>query len=241
MRLPLAAFAFALSAVPAAAGDAATLAILGFSDSGHVFAFEEYGVQDGSGFPYANRYYINTAHDLFLPNTPIRVRIDDENATVATARAEAKRRGERFVRDSELAAHRGYTAGSNSLGEQSADFQRIVTFPRPVFPAIDEPLEFRVDTVPVPVPERCQNLGDVVGLKVLRLRAEDGAPTEVLHVDRDRIPVSRGCPTGYRIVAVQTAYPEAGDAVFALVIAVEKVGFEGPDFRYIAVTGRVDG
>jgi hypothetical protein len=40
----------------AQAGDAAKLDILGFSKDGGVFAFEEYGVQDGSGFPYANRF-----------------------------------------------------------------------------------------------------------------------------------------------------------------------------------------
>ena len=48
-------------AASARAGDVAELEILGFSDDGGVFAFEEYGVQDGSGFPYANRYYIDTA------------------------------------------------------------------------------------------------------------------------------------------------------------------------------------
>jgi predicted secreted protein len=36
---------------PALAGDTAELNILGFSADGNVFAFEEYGVQDGSGFP----------------------------------------------------------------------------------------------------------------------------------------------------------------------------------------------
>jgi len=48
------------------AGDAATLNILGFSSDGSVFAFEEYGVQDGSGFPYANRFYIDTETDTFM-------------------------------------------------------------------------------------------------------------------------------------------------------------------------------
>ncbi|TIL61031.1 MAG: hypothetical protein E5Y89_28055, partial [Mesorhizobium sp.] len=40
----------------AGAGDVAELEILGFSKDGGVFAFEEYGVQDGSGYPYASRY-----------------------------------------------------------------------------------------------------------------------------------------------------------------------------------------
>jgi len=57
---------------PALAGDTAEINVLGFSADGSIFAFEEYGVQDGSGFPYANRFYIDTASDKFLPGTPVR-------------------------------------------------------------------------------------------------------------------------------------------------------------------------
>ncbi|RUV10776.1 DUF2259 domain-containing protein, partial [Mesorhizobium sp. M5C.F.Ca.IN.020.32.2.1] len=45
------------TSLDAQAGDVAELEILGFTSDGGAFAFEEYGVQDGSGFPYANRYY----------------------------------------------------------------------------------------------------------------------------------------------------------------------------------------
>ena len=40
------------------AGDVSALQILGFTPDGGVFAFEDYGIQDGSGFPYASRFYI---------------------------------------------------------------------------------------------------------------------------------------------------------------------------------------
>ena len=79
MRPPSALLAAALLATlpvaPGFAGDAAQLEILGFSKDGGVFAFEEYGVQDGSGFPYANRYYIDTTTDTFVKGTPVRVRL----------------------------------------------------------------------------------------------------------------------------------------------------------------------
>lgn len=223
---------------PAIAGDAAELNVLGFSQNGRVFAFEEFGVQDGSGFPYAHRFYIDTSTDKFLSGTPVRVRIEDENASVSTARAEAKRKGERVIPDAVLAANRGQTVGANALGELNADKGRIVVNPRPVFPPIDDPLEFRVEAMSVEVPARCRDFIDIVGLRVLRLRALDGAPTEALHID-GAIPLSRGCPTGYGVAAVQTAYPASGEPVFALVIAVERIGFEGPDHRYIALTGRI--
>ena len=50
----------ALSSGTALAGDFANLNVLGFSSDGNIFAFEQYGVQDGSGFPYADRFYIDT-------------------------------------------------------------------------------------------------------------------------------------------------------------------------------------
>src|SRR5690606_36811639 len=54
----LAALASILSQfTPAFAGDTASLDVLGYSPDGKVFAFEEYGIADGSGFPYSNIYF----------------------------------------------------------------------------------------------------------------------------------------------------------------------------------------
>jgi predicted secreted protein len=62
----------------AIAGDTASLNVLGYSSDGKVFAFEEYGISDGSGFPYSNIFFIDIEKDAFLPGTPIRTRVDDE-------------------------------------------------------------------------------------------------------------------------------------------------------------------
>lgn len=56
----------------ASAGDYAAFQPIGFSSDGYVFAFEEYGVQDGSGFPYSTIYVIDTRNDTFLPGAPVR-------------------------------------------------------------------------------------------------------------------------------------------------------------------------
>ena len=86
MRTALALLILLAVAPASLAGDVAELEILGFSDDGSVFAFEEFGVLDGSGFPYSNRYYIDVDSDEFLPATPIRVRLEDENATGSVRR-----------------------------------------------------------------------------------------------------------------------------------------------------------
>lgn len=238
-RLSVLATAALLQFVPlgyAHAGDVAQLEILGFSQDGSVFAFEEYGVQDGSGFPYANRYYIDTANDSFIKGTPVRVRIDDESASLETARDQARQKGEPVVKQAELAANRGFTAGSNPVTELSADPLRTVVNPRPVFPAIDPPLEFRLEILPMGETPGCEDQGEISGFRLLRIDSAPDGKTQLLHEDKS-VPQSRGCPNGYSIGAVQTFYKD-GISRFAVLIAVRRVGFEGPDYRWIAVTGK---
>lgn len=238
-RLLTAMLAFMLAAVPAAqAGDAAEANVLGFSADGAVFAFEEHGVQDGSGFPYANRFYIDTMTDRFLPGTPIRVRIDDDTASVEDARRQARDRAQSILADGVLAANRGFTAGWNAVTELSADPHRMAVNPRPVFPPVDDPVEFRIEEVHVAEPERCRDLGPVMGYRLVRVGLSPDEPARLIHQDSS-IPASRGCPLGYRIGGLQTFFPEAGPPVYALLIAIRTFGFEGPDHRWIAVAGRL--
>jgi len=226
------------AATSARAGDTAELDILGFSADGGIFAFEEYSIQDGSGFPYANRFYIDVATDRFVSGTPIRVRIDDESASLEDARQQARERGQKIAADAELAANRGITAGFNPVTELSADPHRMAVNPRPVFPPIDDPVEFRLEELALLQPERCENLGDVVGYRLTRVGLKPGEAARLIHEDSS-VPASRGCPLGYRIGAVQTFFPAGGAPVFAVLIAVRTFGFEGPDHRWIAVAGRL--
>lgn len=218
----------------AQAGDLAQLNILGFSKDGAVFAFEEYGVQDGSGFPYANRFYIDTENDSFVAGSPVRVRLEDEQAGVETAREQAKKQGETILRQAELDENRGYTAGINAITELSADPARMAVNPRPVMPAIDEPLEFRLETLPLQQTGSCLDVTQLVGFRLLRIEA--GGAAKTVHADT-AVPKSRGCPYAYRLGAIQT-FSAQNLSAFAVLIAIESVGFEGPDVRWLAVTGR---
>jgi len=220
----------------AMAGDAASLEILGFSKDGKVFAFEEYGVQDGSGFPYANRFYIDTATDTFLNGSPVRVRIDDESATTDKARAQAAQQGKKIADDAAL--ERGFTAAANAITELSADPHQFVFLPRPVFPPIDDEVALRLEEIDFPAAQNCLGAEKLKGFQLIRLAPNKPGDSQVLNSDKS-IPESRGCALGYRLGAVQTYYPKDGPAVFAVLIAVERVGFEGPAHRWIAVTGKL--
>ncbi|MEN0001211.1 MAG: DUF2259 domain-containing protein [Pseudomonadota bacterium] len=232
----LAVLASASMLQPVAAGDTATLNILGFSADGGIFAFEEYGVQDGSGFPYANRFYIDTASDTFTGGAPFRVRLEDEMATVDDARAQAKSAVEAIITDSILAANRGTTAGFNPVSELSADPFRMVVNPRQVVPPIDTKLEVRLEEKQFAASGSCMGIADtVVGFRLLKIATEPGETTQLL-ADDQAVPSSRNCPLGYSIGAIQTFFPQGGDPVFATLLAIESFGFEGPDFRWMAVT-----
>jgi predicted secreted protein len=237
MRLiTFAATAFFAATALCRAGDVANLEVLGFSTDGGTFAFEEYGVQDGSGFPYSNRYYIDTSTDKFLPGTPVRVRLDDENATLDAARKQSSELGDKIVKDADL--NRGFAAGSNTVTELNADPHRMVVNPRPVFPPLDAPLEVRLEEIPLAASGSCEGMGETSGFRLLRVDARDGGQTGLLHEDKT-IPQSRGCPLGYGIGGIQTFFGEGGKPAFAVLIAIRGVGFEGPDYRWIAVTGRL--
>jgi len=63
----------ALAASPAFAGDRANLNILGYSEDGRYFAFEEYGVHDGSGGNYSDIYVIDLPADKWTYGSPFTV------------------------------------------------------------------------------------------------------------------------------------------------------------------------
>jgi predicted secreted protein len=237
--LVAASIAFLAWLAPAIAGDVAGVNVLGFTPDGRIFAFEEYGVQDGSGFPYAHRYYIDTSTDTFVAGTPFRVQLEDDGATVQAARAQAKLRGEKLFKDALLDRNRGDLVAFNAVTEYSADPYRIAANPRGLSVLFDPLLEFRLDEFRItPTPDRCAQYEKTLGFNLMRIDSRPNGRTKFLHTDT-KIPLSRGCPFGYRLGAVQTFFPSGASPVYAVLIAVGQYGFEGPNYRWMASTGRL--
>ena len=82
---------------PALAGDYAHLESIGFSNHGRYFAFEEFGREDGTAFPYANFFVVDLKHDRWLKGTPIRVTVESEAAGISKARDELQQKAASFV------------------------------------------------------------------------------------------------------------------------------------------------
>lgn len=214
------------------AGDFAEREILGFNQDGTRFGFIEYGRQDGSGFPYANIYVIDTATDTWTDGSPFRVMLEDETATVGQARQQATEAAAGSILQ---LTEPGTIVASNRPLEIVAEPMRIVAQPRFFQVSSPDLVEYRISTEPLLGPDYCQGFGQTRGFTLSQMFEQAGEATRILHEDT-ALPESRGCPLGYRFADLITYFPEGGEPVIAILILMERVGFEGPDGRFLAVT-----
>ncbi|MEM8838764.1 MAG: DUF2259 domain-containing protein [Pseudomonadota bacterium] len=231
-----------LAVLPARSGYVSELNIIGFTENGSVFVYEEYGVQDGSGFPFARRHYIDTATDSYLPGMPIRVLLNDETRTVKEARFVARQEAESLtgLRDLDLIGNPGSQRAFNPVSEVNSDPHRVVFYPETVFRLRAKPLVLRLSEKRFPAPEMCSFATDQIrGFDLFLINEFDGGGERALNEDL-RVPESRGCALGYKIGGVQVYYPEGEKPVLIALIIVERVGFEGSDFHWLAVAARPD-
>jgi len=230
-RLRLCAAVMALS-VPAHAGDYADRTILGFSPDGRVFAFEEFGVGDGSGFPYASVYFIDTEQDAWVAGTPIRVMHESEMETLANVREEARQRAAPWMTEFDVAP-RGRIVASNPSSEASADPYEV-RFTTDLYANWRNHIwTLRLTPVSLPEPLWCRGMEQPLqGFRLTLADPEGNA--EAIHDDA-AIPASRACPLDYAIADVVTYFPERRDPVMVVLVHVISQGFEGPDRRFLAV------
>ncbi len=227
-----------LAAFPALAGDIATFQSIGFSQDGSIYAFEEFGIQDGSGFPYSNIFLIDTVKDTYLAGTPIRVRLDVENAGLSKARAEAMKKARPLIDKHGLFDNPGTLVALNPVTEADSAADRLRYLDYPADPAFGKPYTLALETFNVPSTGHCTDMVDQLIAFRLRMTEKDGTPTDdLVHEDKD-VPASRGCTTGYRLGGAVTFSPIGGANVHMALVQVLSLGFEGNDGRWIAVPVR---
>lgn len=224
-----------LFADAASAGDFAAFQPIGFSADGSVFAFEEYGIQDGSGFPYSNIFFIDTRKDTFLSGTPIRLRVDAENTSLAKVRAQNAEKAAALVQKFDLGTNPGLLAAFNPVTEAESAPHRLTYRQYAVDPPVGGDFTLTLDEIPLAPSALCKDVTPQSTGFRLAFQTEDGtASARVLHADTS-IPDSRKCPTGYRIGGIMVHHPLQGEAVHVVLVQVLSFGFEGSDGRWIAV------
>lgn len=249
---PLATLAGALLALgaliaPAMASEDAELGIIGFSEDGTLFAFEEFGLQAGSGMPFSNLYVVDLPSDRWVPGTPFRAmpgegEFDERDAFAAleTTRAQTARDAAPL-----LARHAVRVPGAVVFARGLGDHARQSSVSTIRLPFSDQPLstrafdefDLRLEAFEAPSPlDYC--FEPTRGYR-LTLEHPDTAPV-VLHED-SRVPRSRGCAREYRlshfILPGTSACPAErcpdGPLGVAL-ISVFAQGFEGLGRSFIA-------
>ncbi|HEY0917655.1 DUF2259 domain-containing protein [Devosia sp.] len=227
----LALAAGALLAAPAAAGDRALIDYVGYSADGRYFAFEEYGVQDGSGFPYSTIYVLDLPADRWVAGSPYRARLEGDSDSVGEVRAAARALAQPTL--ARLAIGVGaQLLAVNADGEPDAAAYSL-RFGTPGFglDGVQDESLLELERFPLPAAVDCSVVeGEVYGFAL----SLDGV--EIAR-DRGRLPASRGCPLDYRVHAVvgppDWLFGEPAPRV--AIIAIHPFGFEGPDRRFLAV------
>ena len=222
-----------LLALPAVAGDRALIEPIGYSRDGAYLAFEEFGVQDGSGFAYSSIYIIDLVEDAWVVGTPIRVQAEDETIPLTEIRARALAEAENNLITLGIEVPAEFLA---LIGDGVPDDDGLqLDFGQPGFAPGEvrsrHRLELSVFGTRSATP--CLEWFGAAprGYQLSLTREGD---TTIVHRD-DALPRSRGCPVDYRLYGVLVPFQAdmTGNAV--AVLSVYTYGFEGPDRRFIVV------
>ena len=237
--------------------------VLGFSADGRYFVFEEFGIQDGLGIPYASLFAIDVKNDRWVKGTPIRLK-GTEAESLALEESNSKKGLTNHLQIEE-SFEAALTEKRRLVKKKAAS---VLTGIGKLWPAVQQvhnpPFEFTGDSKTVrfsgvgytnlvnssnstkgwrlevhertfPATESCFSLYENMKGFTLSLINERTGSETVLNSDT-RVPKSRACPQGYHIEEVWTFPRDGGGFSLAVLIRYGRPGFEGPDGRLLAVT-----
>ncbi|WP_170848318.1 DUF2259 domain-containing protein [Devosia sp. YR412] len=232
-RLVASLFVLLTMAIPAWAGDRALLDVIGYSEDARYFAFEEFGIQDGSGFAYSSIYVVDLSSDSWVIGTPIKLVAEDEAETLQQLRAkvQAQAAGQLGELGVDVPAELVALVGD---GVPENDGQ-VLRFGAPGYGPgeVSGDHELLLSTFPTTAVSPCAEWFAVDPLGYA-LSITEGEGERLVHRDGN-LPRSRGCPTGYRLYGVALPFQAQDVADAVVLISVYPGGFEGPDRRFIAV------
>lgn len=230
--------AAAICAPAAFAADAAKRHIFGFSPDGKYFGFEQYGVQDGTGYPYSDIFIIEIESDTWVKGTPARQIVKRSGYDLQKVRDESRKRIEPY-----LWRYNVGTKGKHVVAEPTANSEEAARFIAFTIPDEDGAyglgkVRLRLTEVALPM-TNCATIDEKTRGFVLVLEDSSGQPIRILEEDTE-VPVSRGCPIHYGISDV-LVMPRTGQGPALIVlISIYRFGFEGYERRFIAIGATFD-
>ncbi|WP_127145112.1 DUF2259 domain-containing protein [Pelagibacterium montanilacus] len=220
-----------LSAPQAMAADQALIEVLGYSPDGRYFAFEQFGIQDGSGFAYAEIFLIDLDTDRFALGSPFRARIEEEPSGLDDARDAVRAMAGTALADITVPARPLVVHADGEIDPAPRD----ISFALPGFGLDDtgEPHALSLEVFGSTSPLDCEDWfgGPAQGYALTLEAPGQGAE---LHRDSS-VPRSRNCTADYRIHSIHIPFADWSLASAVAVISVWSHGFEGLDRRFIAL------
>jgi len=217
---------------PALAADTAERNIIGFSPDGTWFAFEEFGISDGSGAPYSNIFIINIDQDKWAKGTPIKVNFGEKVALVSAARTQSLNKAQPIL-DQYKITEPGMLLASNPVTEISTNPRRIDFYRNRNLANPAKKLSYVLKEISFPENATCKSFGIKEKGFSLSL-TKGGSPLTQVYKD-ETVPASRQCPNRYAISDVIEFTPASGPTRHIVLIHMFVQGFEGPDSRFLAV------
>jgi predicted secreted protein len=224
-------------AAPALAGDRAQLNVLGYSEDLRYFAFEEYGVRDGSGGNYSHIYVVDLSNDSWVSGTPFLTDqagdTDDVAPDLPAIRAKTAGLAAPILASLKIDVPATILALLGD-GVAAADGKAMsAAFPSCCGPGdtdATQALTLNLSTFAAKSPVDCP-VDEAFGY-ALTANFADGSSSE-LHRDGDTLPKSRSCPQDYRLYAIFSPFEQFGPRV--ALVSSYPFDFEGTSRRFLAI------
>ena len=235
----------------------ASFEFIGFSQDGQYLAFEQYGIQDGSGFPRSEIFVVDVDDNAYVAAPFVMFLQDEESLSLEQVRT-ANLNNAQSTLDSVgiVPENTGQKMVSRLPTDLFADSQNVYFPKRPVlalyrykvddsdYSATNDYYQITLDTQPA-TSTNCE-FNDGVNypspaILTLTLRDAETQAIQVLQEDSS-LPESRGCVFEYVIREVyfyqRFTESETIEKV-AVFLNSYQLGFEGPDAEWLVVTGAI--
>ncbi len=211
----------------ALAGDKALLVEIGFNNDASLYAFAQYGIQDGSGFPYADLVVIEAKSDSYVTDITQNVVITSEQDSGDAAWVQLRSSAFGKLQARGFSPEAVNRAATINLKPSATAERDIMPGVKANASTISFPLAGSVD---------CASFGASSNGQATEIRINN--VSVAASVD-SRVPKSRGCPQYYGIAKIDSKTVRPGVVAVAAVLQFDKHGFEGPDTRYMAIVRHV--
>jgi predicted secreted protein len=218
-------------------GDEATLHFFGFSHNGRYLAFEQFGWYDGSGFPYSEIIFVDVPGNSFTC-APVSATLDEDDWDKSARTRALELARDKFSNYGIIEGNTGHHIITQPRNEPDID-PHFVRFSNADLPldSLGKFFQYAVRLKEIDADAADNAALDFGVPKMLEVSIESPDIQEEYILQKDaELPNRRSYVFSYHISDVYL-YQYAGTTYVAVFISYMAPGFEGPDFRYMVVTG----